>query len=71
MLEVAPFAGAVFLVWMDVAVRVLVAPEELPIGVTSATVGVVAFVAFVAAVAAVGAVVTWSAGREWTFRTAG
>ena len=42
-LAVAPFAGAVFLVWVDVAARVLAAPEELPIGVLTAAVGVPAF----------------------------
>ena len=42
-LAVAPFAGAVFLVWVDVAARVLASPEELPIGVLTAAVGVPAF----------------------------
>ncbi|MFF0145650.1 iron complex transport system permease protein [Amycolatopsis sulphurea] len=42
-LLVAPLAGAVFLVWVDVAARVLAAPEELPIGVLTAAVGVPAF----------------------------
>ncbi|WP_208719755.1 FecCD family ABC transporter permease [Amycolatopsis circi] len=42
-LAVAPLAGAVFLVWVDVAARVLAAPEELPIGVLTAAVGVPAF----------------------------
>nr|WP_246257694.1 iron ABC transporter permease [Amycolatopsis anabasis] len=43
-LAVAPFAGACFLVWVDVAARVLAAPEELPIGVLTAAVGVPCFV---------------------------
>lgn len=42
-LAVAPLAGAIFLVWVDVAARVLAAPEELPIGVLTAAVGVPAF----------------------------
>ncbi|MFD2494831.1 FecCD family ABC transporter permease [Amycolatopsis jiangsuensis] len=42
-LAVAPLAGAVFLVWVDVIARVLAAPEELPIGVVTAAVGVPAF----------------------------
>lgn len=36
--------GAIFLVWVDVVARTLVAPQELPIGVVTAIIGVPAFV---------------------------
>jgi iron complex transport system permease protein len=42
-LAVAPPAGACFLVWVDVAARVFAAPQELPIGVLTAAVGVPSF----------------------------
>jgi iron complex transport system permease protein len=42
-LTVAPLAGAVFLVWADLASRTLVAPRELPLGVITALVGVPVF----------------------------
>lgn len=42
-LAVAPLAGACFLVWVDVAARVFAAPQELPIGVLTAAVGVPSF----------------------------
>ncbi|MBU6530335.1 FecCD family ABC transporter permease [Streptomyces sp. NPDC057245] len=44
-LAVAPLAGAVFMVWVDLAARTLVAPRELPLGVITALVGVPVFVA--------------------------
>ncbi|GGP47112.1 FecCD family ABC transporter permease [Saccharothrix coeruleofusca] len=43
-LVVAPLAGACFLVWVDVAARLLAAPEELPLGVITAALGVPCFV---------------------------
>ncbi|MGM1060489.1 FecCD family ABC transporter permease [Saccharothrix sp. Mg75] len=43
-LAVAPLAGAVFLIWVDVAARLLAAPEELPLGVITAALGVPCFV---------------------------
>ncbi|MFJ8650318.1 FecCD family ABC transporter permease [Streptomyces sp. NPDC093546] len=42
-LTVAPLAGAVLLVWVDVLSRVLLAPAELPLGVITAVVGVPCF----------------------------
>jgi len=46
-LLVAPLAGAVFLVWVDVAARLLAAPQELPLGVITAALGVPCFVLLV------------------------
>src|SRR5690606_13774391 len=43
-LTVAPLAGAVFMVWADLAARTVVAPRELPLGVIAALVGVPVFV---------------------------
>ncbi|MFW6695366.1 FecCD family ABC transporter permease [Streptomyces sp. MAR4 CNX-425] len=43
-LAVAPLAGAVFMVWADLAARTLVAPRELPLGVITALVGVPVFI---------------------------
>lgn len=37
-------AGAVFMVWVDLAARTLVAPRELPLGVLTALIGVPVFV---------------------------
>lgn len=42
-LLLAPLAGAVFLVWVDVLARTLAAPEELPLGVITAAIGVPCF----------------------------
>lgn len=42
-LPVAAFGGAVFLVWVDVASRVLVRPEELPLGVMTGLIGAPVF----------------------------
>lgn len=44
-LAVAPLAGAVFMVWVDLAARTVVAPRELPLGVITALVGVPVFIA--------------------------
>lgn len=44
-LAVAPLAGAVFMVWVDLVSRTLVAPRELPLGVITALVGVPVFIA--------------------------
>lgn len=44
-LAVAPLVGAIFMVWVDLAARTLVAPRELPLGVITALVGVPVFVA--------------------------
>ncbi len=43
-LVVAPLAGASFLIWVDVAARMVAAPEELPLGVITAALGVPCFV---------------------------
>jgi len=43
-LTVAPLVGAVFMVGVDLASRVLVAPRELPLGVITALVGVPVFI---------------------------
>lgn len=43
-LAVAPLVGAVFMVWVDLLARTLVAPRELPVGVITALVGVPVFV---------------------------
>jgi iron complex transport system permease protein len=43
-LVVAPLAGASFLVWVDLLARTLVAPEELPLGVITALIGVPVFI---------------------------
>lgn len=44
LVPVAALLGAVFLVWVDVVSRTLVAPEELPVGIVTAIIGVPAFV---------------------------
>ncbi|WP_424920152.1 MULTISPECIES: FecCD family ABC transporter permease [unclassified Streptomyces] len=44
LLAVAPLAGAVLLVWVDILSRVVLAPAELPVGVLTAAVGVPCFV---------------------------
>ncbi|CAM4265252.1 iron ABC transporter permease [Paenibacillus alkaliterrae] len=38
-LPVSLFAGAIFVIWTDVAARLLLAPEELPIGIVTALFG--------------------------------
>lgn len=43
-LAVAPLAGAVFMVWVDLVSRTLAAPRELPLGVITALVGVPVFI---------------------------
>ncbi|PXY33675.1 sugar ABC transporter substrate-binding protein [Prauserella coralliicola] len=43
-LVIAPLAGAIFLVWVDLASRTLFAPRELPLGVITALIGVPVFV---------------------------
>ncbi|MFG2911677.1 FecCD family ABC transporter permease [Kitasatospora sp. NPDC048298] len=42
-LVIAPLAGALLLVWVDIASRTLLAPAELPVGVFTAVLGVPAF----------------------------
>ncbi|MFE0787185.1 MULTISPECIES: FecCD family ABC transporter permease [Streptomyces] len=44
-LSVAPLVGAIFMVWVDLAARTVVAPRELPLGVVTALVGVPVFIA--------------------------
>lgn len=44
LLPVSAVLGAIFLVWVDVGARVVIAPQELPVGVATALVGVPAFV---------------------------
>jgi iron complex transport system permease protein len=43
-LAVAPLAGACFVVWADIAARTFFSPQELPLGVITALVGVPVFV---------------------------
>lgn len=43
-LILAPLLGAVFMVWVDLIARVLVAPRELPLGAITALIGVPVFV---------------------------
>ena len=43
-LAVAPLAGACFLVWVDLACRLVVKPLELPIGVVTSLIGVPVFI---------------------------
>lgn len=44
LLPVCVLLGSVFLVWVDVAARTLIAPEDLPIGVATAAIGGVFFI---------------------------
>ena len=44
-LPVAALLGALFLVWVDVAARTLLAPQDLPIGIVTAAIGGAFFVA--------------------------
>ncbi|MEH3033183.1 MAG: iron chelate uptake ABC transporter family permease subunit [Aeromicrobium erythreum] len=44
LVPVSAVLGAVFLVWVEVASRTVIAPQELPVGVATALVGVPAFV---------------------------
>ena len=43
-LAVAPLAGACFMVWVDLLARTVFAPEELPLGVITALIGVPVFI---------------------------
>ena len=43
-LAVAPLAGALLMVWIDLASRTLVAPREIPVGAVTALIGVPVFV---------------------------
>ena len=43
-LTIAPLAGAIFLVWVDLIARTVVAPQEIPLGAITALVGVPVFV---------------------------
>ncbi|MFG2894570.1 FecCD family ABC transporter permease [Streptomyces sp. NPDC048248] len=43
-LAVAPLAGACFMVWVDLVARTVFAPEELPLGVITALIGVPVFI---------------------------
>ncbi|KIF62498.1 FecCD family ABC transporter permease [Pseudomonas fluorescens] len=45
LLPVCVLLGSVFLVWVDVAARTLIAPEDLPIGVATAALGGLFFIA--------------------------
>lgn len=44
LVPVTALLGAIFLVWVDVGSRTLIAPQELPVGVATALVGVPAFI---------------------------
>lgn len=46
-LVVAPLAGAVFTIWVDLLARTVVAPRDLPLGVITALLGVPVFVALI------------------------
>jgi len=41
---VCALLGAIFLIWVDVAARTLIAPEDLPIGVATAAIGGIFFI---------------------------
>ncbi|QGK72227.1 iron chelate uptake ABC transporter family permease subunit [Allosaccharopolyspora coralli] len=43
-LMIAPLAGGIFLVWVDLLARTVVAPRELPLGAITALVGVPVFI---------------------------
>jgi iron complex transport system permease protein len=43
MLPLAAIGGAVFLIWVDTAARTIIDPQELPVGVATALLGVPAF----------------------------
>jgi iron complex transport system permease protein len=44
LLPVTALSGAIFLIWVDVAARTLIAPEDLPIGVATAAIGGIFFI---------------------------
>jgi len=44
LLPVAALAGAIFLIWVDVFARVVIAPEELPVGIITALTGAPFFI---------------------------
>ncbi|MQA16181.1 MAG: iron chelate uptake ABC transporter family permease subunit [Pseudonocardiaceae bacterium] len=44
-MAVTPLAGACFLIWVDIGARMIAAPQELPLGVITAVIGVPCFVA--------------------------
>lgn len=44
MMPTVALLGAIFLIWVDVLSRTIIAPEELPVGVVTAIVGVPAFI---------------------------
>lgn len=48
LLPAAALVGAIFMVWVDTAARTLFDPQELPVGVVTALVGVPAFAAILA-----------------------
>ena len=43
-LPVALLLGSLFLIWVDVAARTLIAPEDLPIGIATAAIGGLFFI---------------------------
>ena len=45
LLPVSALLGGLFLVWLDVAARTLIAPQDLPIGIATAAIGGVFFIA--------------------------
>ncbi|WP_300265528.1 iron ABC transporter permease [Microbacterium sp.] len=44
LLLIAPFLGAILMVWVDLLARTMVAPRELPLGVLTAIIGVPVFI---------------------------
>ncbi|WP_069853757.1 FecCD family ABC transporter permease [Actinoalloteichus hymeniacidonis] len=46
-LLITPLAGALFLIWVDLVSRTLVAPRELPLGVITALIGVPVFIGLI------------------------
>lgn len=44
LVPIAALAGALFLLWVDVAARMLIAPTELPLGILTAVLGAPAFI---------------------------
>ncbi|MNH32154.1 Hemin transport system permease protein HmuU [compost metagenome] len=45
LMPVSALLGAIFLVWVDVAARTLIAPQDLPIGIATAALGGLFFIA--------------------------
>jgi iron complex transport system permease protein len=44
LIPISALLGGLFLVWVDVAARTLIAPEDLPIGIATAALGGLFFI---------------------------